>query len=132
MTQNELLASRICVVYFVCCMQAIHHVSHASKTLQNNLMMNCSSFKRCGIVDGYVCKVLLTLLSSAIGLGDIPAEYTNNPNESTNAQIKANVDYKKFEVNVFCQEMKKLLDSQTHDIEGAFSMDIGPYAVSTA
>jgi len=75
---------------------------------------------------------MLKPLRLAIGLGDIPAEYTNNPNESANAQIKAKVDYKKSELNVFCHEMKELVDSQTHDIKGAFIMDIAPYAVFNA
>jgi len=30
----------------------------------------------------------------AVGLGQIPAEYTNDPNDSTNAWIKEKVDYK--------------------------------------
>ena len=68
----------------------------------------------------------------SVGLGDIPANYTNNPNESANARIKAKVDYKKSELHVFCQEMKELVNSQTHDIESAFTMDIGPFAVSNA
>ena len=71
---------------------------------------------------------MLKPLRSAIGLGDIAAEYTNNLNKSANARIKAKVDYKKSEVNVFCQEMKELVNSQTRDIEGDFTMDIGPYA----
>ena len=75
---------------------------------------------------------MLKPLRSAIGLGDIPAEYTNNPNESANAQIKAKVDYKKSELNAFCHEMKELVESQTNDIEGAFTMDIGPYSVLNA
>ena len=37
---------------------------------------------------------MLKPLRTAVGLGQIPAEYTNNPNESTNAQIKEKVDYK--------------------------------------
>ena len=75
---------------------------------------------------------MLKPLRSAVGLGDIPAEYTNNPNESANARIKAKVDYKKSELNAFCHEMKELIESQTNDIEGAFTMDIGPYSVSNA
>ena len=75
---------------------------------------------------------MLKPLRSAVGLGVIPVEYTNNPNESANARIKAKVDYKKSGLHVFCQEMKELVDSQTHDIESAFTMDIGPFAVSNA
>ena len=75
---------------------------------------------------------MLKPLHSTVGLGDIPAEYTNNPNESANARIKAKVDYKKSELNVFCHEMKELVESQTNDIEGAFTMDICPYSVSNS
>ena len=75
---------------------------------------------------------MLKPLRSAVGLGDIPAEYTNNPNESANVRIKAKVDYKKSELNAFCHEMKELIESQTNNIEGAFTMDIGPYSVSNA
>ena len=46
---------------------------------------------------------MLKPLRSAVGLGDIPVEYTNNPNESANDWIKAKVDYKKSELHVFCQ-----------------------------
>ena len=63
-------------------------------------------------------------------MGQIPTEYTNNPNESTNARIKEKVDYKKSELHVFCQKMKELVDNQTLDIERAFTLDTGPYAVS--
>ena len=35
---------------------------------------------------------MLKPLRQAAGLGQIPAEYTNNPNESTNARIKEKVD----------------------------------------
>ena len=72
---------------------------------------------------------MLKPLRQALGLGHIPSEYTNNPNESTNARIK---DYKKSELSVFCNKMKELVDSQTQDIESAFTLDSGPYAVSTA
>ena len=75
---------------------------------------------------------MLRPLRTAVGLGEIPAEYTNNPNESANTRIKAKVDYKKSELRMFCQEMKELVDSQTQHIESAFTMDIGPYAVCDA
>ena len=55
-----------------------------------------------------------------MGLGRIPSEYTNNANESANVRIKAKVDYKKSELNVFCIQMKELVDSQTQDIEKTF------------
>ena len=70
---------------------------------------------------------MLKPLRQAAGLGQIPAEYTNNPNESTNARIKEKVDY---ELNTFCQKMKELVESQTQHIESAFTLDAGPYAVS--
>ena len=73
---------------------------------------------------------MLRPLRTAIGLGEIPAEHNNSPNKSANARIKAKVDYKKSELRRFCQEMKGFIDSQTHHIESAFTMDIGPYAVS--
>ena len=73
---------------------------------------------------------MLRPLREAVGLGRIPNEYTNNANESANARIKAKVDYKKSELNVFCKQMKELIDSQTQDIEKAFTMDIGPFAVA--
>jgi len=44
---------------------------------------------------------ILKPLCQAVGLGQIPTEYTNTPNESTNAQIKEKVDFKKSEL--FCQ-----------------------------
>ena len=37
--------------------------------------------------------MMIKPLCQTLGLGCIPVEYTNNPNESTNAQIKAKVDY---------------------------------------
>ena len=43
---------------------------------------------------------MFKLVRSAVGLGDIPVEYTNNPNESANARIKSKVDYKKSKLNV--------------------------------
>ena len=72
---------------------------------------------------------MLRPLCTAVGLGEIPLEYTNNPNKSANARIKAKVDYKKSELRRFCQEMKELIDCQTHHIESTFTMDIDPYAV---
>jgi len=72
---------------------------------------------------------MLKPLCSAAGLG---VEYTNNPNESANVRIKVKVDFKKSELHVFCREMKELVDSQTHDIESAFTKDIGPFAISNA
>ena len=73
---------------------------------------------------------MLKPIRQAVGLEKIPVEFTNNPNESANACIKSKVDYKKSELNVFCAEMKELVDSQTRDIERAFTLDTGPYAVS--
>ena len=73
---------------------------------------------------------MLRPLREAVGLGRIPNEYTNNANESANARIKAKVDYKKSELTVFCKQMKELVDSQTQDIEKAFTMDTGPFAVA--
>jgi len=55
---------------------------------------------------------MLKPLYLAIGLGDFPAEYTNNPNELANIWVKVKVDYKKSELNMFSQEMKELVDSQ--------------------
>ena len=75
---------------------------------------------------------MLKPLCQAAGLGHIPAEYTNNPNKFTNACIKEKVDYKKSELNKFCQKMKELVESQTQDIESPFTLDAGPYAVSVA
>ena len=72
---------------------------------------------------------MLKPLCVAVRMGEIPAEYTNNPNESANAWIKEKVDYKKSELSMFCQKMKELVDSQTLDIERAFTHDTGPYAV---
>ena len=68
-------------------------------------------------------------LQEAVGLGRIPNEYANNANELANARIKANVDYKKSELNIFCKQMKELVDSQTQDIEKAFTIHTGPFAV---
>ena len=56
---------------------------------------------------------MLKGLREKVGLGSPPVQFTNNPNESVNAWIKEKVDYKKSELNVFCQKMKELVDSQT-------------------
>ena len=53
-----------------------------------------------------------------------------NANESANARIKAKVDYQKSELNIFCKQMKELVDNQMQDIEKAFTMDTGPFAVA--
>ena len=47
---------------------------------------------------------MLKPLRVAVGMGEIPAAYTNNPNESANARIKEKVDYKKSELSTFCQK----------------------------
>ena len=75
-------------------------------------------------------KNMIKHLRQAAGLGNIPIEFTNNPNKSANARIKSKVDYKKSELNVFCAEMRELVDSQARDIERAFTLDTGPYEVS--
>ena len=75
-------------------------------------------------------KNMIKPVRQAVGLGNAPMEFTNNPNESANARIKSKVDYKKSELNVFCAEMRELVDSQARDIERAFTLDTGPYEVS--
>ena len=57
---------------------------------------------------------MLRPLRTIVGLEEIPAEYCNNPNESANAQIKANVDYKKSKLCMFYQEIKELVDIVRH------------------
>lgn len=74
---------------------------------------------------------MLKPLRQSVGLGVIPELYTNNPNEYTNARIKEKVDYKILELNVFCQKMKELVDTQTCNIERAFTMDNGPLVVAS-
>ena len=64
------------------------------------------------------------------GLGDPPAVYTNNANESANARIKAKVNYQKSDLKVFCNEMKSLVERQFRDVERAFTLDTGPYEVA--
>ena len=71
---------------------------------------------------------MLKPLRQAAGLGHISAEYMNNPNESTNVHIKEKVDYKKSNLNKICQKTKELVESQTQDIESAFTLDAGPYS----
>lgn len=56
--------------------------------------------------------------------------YTNNANESANAKIKAKVDHKKSDLNIFCNEMKNLVERQFRDVERAFTLNTGPYEVS--
>ena len=73
---------------------------------------------------------MLKGLREKVGLDSPPVEFTNNPNESVNARIKEKVEYKKSELNVFCQKMKEFVDSQTRNIERAFTMDSGPFAVA--
>lgn len=51
---------------------------------------------------------MLKMHRQSAGLGDPPKEYTNNPNESANARIKQKVDFKKSELNIFCNQMKEL------------------------
>jgi hypothetical protein len=41
------------------------------------------------------------------------------------------VDYKKNEVNIFCNKMKELVDAQFRNVERAFTLNSGPYKVST-
>jgi len=43
---------------------------------------------------------MLRPLHTAVGLGEIPAEYTNNPNESANTWIKPKLNYQKSESHV--------------------------------
>ncbi len=52
--------------------------------------------------------IMLKPLRIKAGLRNPPVAYTNNANESANARIKAKVDYKKSDLNVFCNEMKDL------------------------
>ena len=73
---------------------------------------------------------MLKGLREKVGLGSPPVEFANNPNESVNARIKEKVEYKKLELKVFCQKMKELVDSQTQNIERAFTMDSSPFAVA--
>lgn len=73
---------------------------------------------------------MLKPLRKKVGLGDPPVHYTNNANESENAKIKSKVDYKRSELSVFCHKMKELVDSQTRNIERAFTMDSGPFIVA--
>ena len=69
---------------------------------------------------------MLKPLRIRAGLGNPPAMYTNNANESANARIKAKVDYKKSDLNVFCNEMKSLVERQFRDVERAFTLNTGP------
>lgn len=73
---------------------------------------------------------MLKPLRVKAGLGDPPTAYTNNANESANARIKAKVDYKKSDLNVFCNEMKALVERQFRDVERAFTLNTGPYEVA--
>ena len=72
-------------------------------------------------------KNMIKPVRQAVGLGNIPMEFTNNP---ANARIKSKVNYKKSELNIFCAEMRELVDSQARHIERAFTLDTGPYEVS--
>ena len=63
-------------------------------------------------------------------LGNPPIKFTNNANESTNAKIKAKVDYKESEVDIFTERMRELVLRQYRDIERAFTVDSGQYKVS--
>jgi hypothetical protein len=81
-------------------------------------------------VDLMINKMIKPVRQKA-GLGNIPAQYTNNANESANARIKHKVDYKKNEVNIFCNKMKELVDAQFRNVERAFTLNSGPYKVST-
>ena len=61
------------------------------------------------------------------GLGNPPVQYTTNPNESVNSQVKYKVDYKASELHIFCEKFEELVDMQTRNIELAFTIGNGPY-----
>ncbi len=48
---------------------------------------------------------MLKALRQRAGLGNPPSEYTNKANESANARIKEKVNYKKSELDIFCQKI---------------------------
>ena len=76
-------------------------------------------------------ETMLQPLRQKAGLGNPPMPYTNNANESANAKIKEKMDYKKSELNVFCNKMKELIERQRQDVEHAFTLNTGPYEVAS-
>lgn len=65
------------------------------------------------------------------GLGNPPCQYTTNANESVNSRVKDKVDYKASELHIFCDKFEELVDTQTRNIERAFTIGNGPYRVSS-
>ena len=58
------------------------------------------------------------------GLGDPPSD------NAANTRIKKKVDFKKSELNIFCNQMKELVEQQYRNVERAFTLNTGPYEVS--
>ena len=73
---------------------------------------------------------MLKSVRQKCSLGSPPSEYTKNANESANARIKEEVNYEKNEIDVFCQKMKELVDTQYRNVERAFTLNTGPYMIS--
>lgn len=72
---------------------------------------------------------MLRPLREAAGLGVPPSSYTTNANESMNARIKQQVDYKANQLHLFCEKMRDLVLAQDKDIERTFTMDTGAYCL---
>ena len=76
---------------------------------------------------GDLKETMLRPLREAAGLGSPPSSYTTNANESMNAHIKQQVNFKANQLHLFCEKMRDLVLAQDKDIECAFTMDTGSY-----